>query len=55
MTKQKIVKIYETDEMITAFNDFQQPKTAGFSEVLSFTRDGRKNNDIKIKVTYTKN
>jgi len=53
MTK-KITRIYGVNEMYIAFVDMENAKAKGMTGIMSFTREGRKNNDIKIKIVYTK-
>ncbi len=50
----KITRTYAVDEMYIAFVDMKNAKEKGMSGTMSFTREGRKNNDIKIKIVYTK-
>ena len=53
MKKIKIIRIYGTDEMLSAFYEMEKLKKEGYGGTMSFVR-GRKTADLQIKIEYTK-
>ena len=52
-TKKNITRIYEVDEVLSAYFEMEEMKAKGYGGTLSFVR-GRRSADIKVKIVYSK-